>query len=520
MPLIEIHNVGAVGIVKDAPAHTLPPEAWSDGQNFRFIDKQAYRMLGHTQVFGTPSVIPGFVFNVPGATSTFWLYGSKAAVYGYDAGVHTDITRAAGAYTAVEYRDWNYALLAGVPILNNGADVPQYWPTLSLATDLANLTNWPAALRAKVIRNYGRFLVALNLTESGTALAHAVQWSHPADPGSIPSSWDTTDATKDAGRTHLTDTHGGVLLDGLLLGNQLVLYKEESTHLMRFIGGQDIMGFDLLLNSGVLNTHCAALIDSGKRHFVVTPDDVLVHSGTRDVVYPLEGKDKRYLFNDIDATNYLNAFAFDNPAYEEAWFAYPTSGQTYPNKALVWNYRRDLVMFRDFEGLRADPGNYTDSLGTTWNATTGSWDAQTSQWATPGRRRIIVASPGSTKLFALDNGYAFGSSVSTAFLERTGLAIIGRDRQGAPKVDYGRRKLVRRIWPKLRGDATISVKVGAQEELDGALTYAAAKTFNASQKYLDFEVSGRLLAVHFSSQSDLSWQLEGYDLEVELLGTL
>ena len=520
MALVSINNVGSLGIIKDVPAYQLPPEAWSDGANMRFYVNNAYRSLGYAQVFSTPSVVPGFVMNVPAAASSFWLYASKAAVYGYDAGTHTDITRAAGVYTAAEYRDWNGCLLGGIPILNNFEDVPQYWPTLALGTDLANLSNWTSTLRAKVIRNFGKFLVALNLNDNGTLLQHAVQWSSQADPGTVPASWDLTDATVDTGRTHLTDVKGGPVLDGKLLGDRLIIYKQNSTHAMRFIGGNDIMGFELLFELGLLNTRCVASIDGGSRHFCVGEDDIFVHSGQKGTPdYPIEERDKQYLFTDMDTTNYVNAYVVDNPAYKEAIFAYPTSGQTYPNKALVWNYHKRRTTFRDWNGLSSDLGTYTDSLGTTWDATTGSWDAQTTAWATQGRKRIISASPADTKLYGLDSGYAFGSATTTAFLQRLALPVIGRDKSGAMITDFTRRKLVSRIWPRIRGTATVSVRVGAQEELDGTVTWAPAQSFSPSQQYLDFTVAGRLPAFEFSSQSNLAWQVEGYDYEVALLGS-
>jgi len=516
MTLVRIDNVGALGVFRDIPAHQLPPEAWSDAGNIRFYKKNAIRILGHEQVFGTPSVQPGFIMNVPAPQSSFWLYASKTAVYGYDAGTHTDITRAAGAYTASEFRDWQGCILGGIPILNNGADIPQAWLTLSLGTKLTNLANWTSTLRAKIIRNFGPFLVALNLNDNGTLLQQTIQWSHPADPGSVPSSWDYTSPVVDAGRLHLTDVKGGSIQDALLLGSALVIYKQSSTHLLRFVGGTAIMAPDLLLNSGILAARCAAVIDSGRRHFVVTQDDVITHGGTRETENPLEEKDKDYLFADLDPTSYVNAFAFDNPAFREAWFAYPSSGQTFPDKALVWNYRTGQVTFRDFDANTVDIGEYTDSTGTQWDNLVGSWDDQTRAWSTQARRRLIMGKHSATKIYGLDSGYAFGTATPTAFLERTGLSIVGRDRQGQPKADYTSRRLVSRIWPRIRGNATVSVKVGVQNQDEDAVTWATAQTFSPSQKYLDFEVEGVLPAVRFESVDNVAWQLEGYSLDVTI----
>src|SRR5262245_16081939 len=91
--LITIHNLGTAGVIKDVPPHYLPLEAWSDASDMRFYNAQALRMAGHSQVFGTPTVAPGFLMNVPTPNSSFWIYGNLTDMYVYDASVHTKITR-------------------------------------------------------------------------------------------------------------------------------------------------------------------------------------------------------------------------------------------------------------------------------------------------------------------------------------------------------------------------------------------------------------------------------------------
>lgn len=516
MPVINVY--GSTGIIKDVPPHMLPPEAWTEGNNMRMVDGFMKRFSGHAQVLGTPSVAPGFVFFVPAANDKFWLYANLTAVHATDGTTHANITRGAGPYTATNFRDWNGCILGGVPILNNGNDVPQYWPTLSLAGDLANLTAWPATLRAKSIRNFGLHLVAMNLVDGGNVLSHALRWSHKADPGTVPTSWDVTNPAVDAGQTHLTDIQGGELLDGYLLFNYLVLYKQRSTHLMRFIGPPDVFGFELLFNSGLLNARSCAIIDLGVKHFCVSEDDVLVHAGTRNVDYPLNAKDRRYLFNDMDASSRVNAFAFDNPFNEEAWFAYPSSGATIPNKALVWNYRTGLPKFRDFPGISADVGSLPTSAGAAWDSVVGSWDNMVGPWNAEGERRIVVADPTNTKLWGLDTGFTFGTSTVTAYVQRTGWAIVGKDRFGQPKADFNVRKLFKRIWPKLRGSAVVQVRLGSQEEFDGPVTWAPYQTFDPVRKFLDFKVNGRFGAIEISTTSNADLQVDGFDIEVVPLG--
>src|SRR5262245_61859086 len=193
MSVIEIAVLRTIGLIRDQEGNYLPPEAWTYARNMRAVADGIERIGGQTQVFGTPGVAPHFAIPISTTSQTYWLYTSLTKGYVYDGTTHTDITRVSGDYTAGNTRDWNGTLLGGVPILNNGSDTPQQWATLSPATKLTPLSNWPASTTAKVIRAFGPTLIALNLVESGTSFPHLVRWSHPADPGTVPSSWDYTD---------------------------------------------------------------------------------------------------------------------------------------------------------------------------------------------------------------------------------------------------------------------------------------------------------------------------------------
>lgn len=520
---IEIYGCGKFGIVRDIPPHYLPPEAWSDGNNMRFQDNVAVKMKGHEDIFGTPTVAPSFILPVPSATTTYWIYTSLTKAYVYESGVHTNITRQSVGvdvnYTATEHREWNGGVLGGVPILNNGVDIPQYWSAINVATKLANLTNWPSTLRAKIVRPYGPFLVALNINDNSTLYPHMYWWSHPADPGTIPTSWDYTDDAFDTGRRELTDVEGGPIIDALMLKNLLIVYKETSIHYIRFIGGQEIMTSDLLFpSSGILAPRCVALINKGQQHFVVTGDDVLVHD-TQRIESILDKRARKYLRNDIDATYFRNSFAVHNSAQREAWFCYPSVGSTLPNKALVWNYEEKTLQFRDFVGVHAASGNVDETTAIAWSAASDPWNTISGQWSEEGRRQLVIADASNTLIYKADSSELFHTTAINSYLERTGLAVYSKDRDGSPKADYTTRKLAKRIWPKITGTAPVTIRVGAQEDYDDAVVWSDSQVFTpGTDKFLDVTANGRLLAVRFESSAEASWQLEGYDLEVSILG--
>lgn len=518
---IELYNLGELGCIQDVAAHLLPPEAWSNVNNMQFDKKGASRARGHEQVFGTLSLTnPEFIFNVPALGASYWMYATLTKVFVYESGVHTNITRQTASvdvdYTTIVGRDWQGTIIGGIPILNNKSDIPQYWPTLSPATKLANLANWPSTLRAKVVKSFGPYLVAMNLTEGAVSLPQAVRWSHKADPGTIPSSWDFTDPVVDAGRLELTDVKGGQILDAALLGNNLIIYKESSTHSFRFIGGADLFSPELILaTSGILALHCVTPFDKGTRHFVVTSNDIITHTGTKAYESIVTDRERDAIFSELDAANLANSFVFEVESRNQCYFCYPTTGQTYPNKAAIWNYRENSWTFRDWTGVSVDTGTITDTPVGDWDSDGFTWDSDAEGWSSESKVNPVFISRTLSQAFEMEQGYAFGVSTPTAFLERIGIAIDGKDRQGKPKASFSSVKQINRVWPKIRGTALVTVSVGSQDDIDGTLTYSPSVVFNPQvDKYVDSVATGRLLAIRYEATSNDFWRLEGHDLEI------
>src|SRR4029077_5142581 len=368
---IEILNIGSAGIVSDRPGHLLPGGAWTSGQNFRFHNDTARRSEGRGQIFGAPGTIPYQIFNVPGLNGeSFWIYFSLTKAFVVDSGSHSDITRTVGGnYTAAQGRDWDLTLLAGVPIITNFADVPQYWPALASGTALAALPNWNANKRAKRIVAFGSYLFALNLIETGVSRPHKILVSHKADTGSVPNSWDPTDATKDATEFELTDADGGEILDAVPLGDMLMVYKVNSTHVIRFQGGNELWKRDRVFeNKGILAQRCACSFKDGTMHFVATQTDIIMHSGTPgSSVSVVEGTNRDKIFKSLDPVNYLNSFVFEHPSKPEVWFCYVETGNTFPNMACIYNYIEKTTAFEEWQGLGVD-------FGVVINTTPGDWD--------------------------------------------------------------------------------------------------------------------------------------------------
>lgn len=509
------------GIVKDIDPQELSSEVWSGGNNVRSKDGAMEKLEGHSQVFGATTVAPHALLQATDGSNILWLYASTAKVYTHSPSGHTNITRQSTGvdvdYTGAATDRWSGGTLNGIPVITNGVDAPQMWNTPAASTKLADLTAWPASTTCRVMRPFKNFLVAMDVTKSGTRYPHLVKWSHSADPGAVPSSWDETDATKDAGENVIAQTPG-YIIDALPMRDILVIYKEDSCYGMQYVGGQYIFRFyPMLKNVGVLAKGCIAEFEG--KHLVLTNGDVIVHDGQQPHSI-LDKRLKKYLFNAIDNDNYANSFVTPNYKKGEIWICFPESGQTYATKALIWNWKDNTFGLRDLPGVSAiSYGIISDSEDQSWNADSDAWNDDTTNWDeryfNPTETRLLMADPTNSKLFMADDTNQFDGTNMVTYVEREGLPL------GGGKVDLQSIKLVKRIWPRIEAlsGVVMTVEVGYQMNQDDPVSWDTAKTFTAgADKSVDCLVTGRVVSVRFKTEADVAWKLHGFDLEYEVAG--
>jgi hypothetical protein len=520
--LLEINDLDSVGVVRDMEGYMLPPEGLTLGENVRLEGGGVARLAGKTQIFGTPGVAPHFALPIQSPSQVYWLYVSLLKAYVYDGSTHTNITRQTASvdvdYTASNTREWNGTLLGNIPILNNGVDTPQHWSSINPATKLTVLPNWNVNHRTRVMRAFSSSLVACYVTKSGTVFPHMVKWSHPADPGAVPVSWDETDATKDTGEVDLPDVEAGVIMDALPLQGRLFIYKEHSAWRMTFVGGNAIFRFDTLLETaGVISQRAVTLTGDGRRHVFASVDDILIHNGnSADTI--LEKRYKKYLFNQIDIDNYLNCFMFTNSYKDEVWFCYPEQGQVNPNRALIWNYKVNGFTEAAINFRNVARGVIETASADTWSSVVGTWAGYTGPWSQAQSHKLVALATDTTKFLQFDRGTTNDGSAYTATIQREGLGLVGKKRNGEPIVDFSLRKLVTRVWLKLVG-GPVNVRVGFQETPEGPVTWGAAQSFNpTTQSYVDVVGSGMAVAIEIQTTDSVEWKLLGYKPEIEVIG--
>lgn len=542
MPVFTVADAGAIGIIRDVPGYELPPNAWTNGNNVRMRDGSVHSSRGYADFISPPAIAPYFVHPVQTPTSYYWVYLGLQRAVAQRGVYHFDITRSS-LYTMAAYNRWNATNLGGVHIFNNGVDLPQYWafPTTHL-TSLADLTNWPATYRCSVMRAYKNYLVATNVTKASVRYPNLVKWSHGADIGAIPTSWDETNATLDAGEYPLP--HGGEIIDQLVLGDINVLYSDTQRPWgMQYIGGAAIFRFwQLPIDVSLLAQECVAEFNGG--HFVVTPDDVVVHNA-QEVNSVGDGKVTKDLHALINSAADYSAFVLHHRSEKEMWVCFPSADHTSSVQTYVWSYGSGAWSIRDIPYLThaaagiIDPLVGPDGLGTydTWSQ--GSYDSATgniydvSSTAAVGRPYnsralgLVGAAPSTFDLWELDSTNLAGDATLTTYIERQGLTLgtLARDQ----------RFQVQAIYPHFEGDpnltdgmtaeeviaaSTVYVYAGAQMVIGGTVNWSNAKPFVVGTDYkVDFKgIEGRFIAVKFQSTSDMEWHLKGYDIDYIVTG--
>lgn len=532
MALINVDGVGDIGIIIDEPSHTLPPNAWSAGENVRFFEGKVEKISGESTVFGTPTVAPHYVLPWKTSAQDRWLYAGTDNIYYTFNSVHYNITRYTTTpgdddYTAGVRPTWSGGNLHGVPILNHGnlTDYPQQWDNSLLR--MKDLANWPVNTYCKIMRPFQNFLVAVNIRKGASDYPYTVKWSQPADPGTVPTSWDETDPTKLAGEQTISQS-GGFLLDCKPLAGQNILYKSDAIWSMQLAGSQFVFSFnELSATVGLLAPNC--VVEFYRQHFIVGNSDIVLFDGVtpRSVI---NKKLRTWFYSSLSPSWYDKTVVTINYPQREIWVCFVESGSTstYLTRALIWNWDTDTWSTKALpEVAHLDYGRVVDSGVETFDGVSGSFQQDyglfnSGTFGSPTELQILMARPYVTNQLLIHGGttYTDRGANYRSYLERTGLAIAGQSMDGSLVIDPASVKLVRGIYPKITsvGDCVVQISVGVQDSLEGATRWEGPFDFNVGVDYkIDLLISGRFLAIRLEETAAVPWEFTGYTLDLDII---
>lgn len=506
--MVSIKTARPQSMNTDVVDYALPPDVFTLVQNGRPLPGSIKRgpvlYLANPAITTVPASSIGMLATQV-ATTPIMYFGYQASIQFLGALGLEDITRAAGAYTGGPANRWMFARFNNYIVATNGVDVPQAAiSTTSTHADMAALSAYPASTLAQLIFAYKNFLVTANITKSGTRHVRLVKWSHQAATG-LPTSWDETDPTVDAGENVLGDGDSPIVA-AVPFQDFYLLYTQKEVWYMRFIGGQFIFDFKRIFpDVGALNAKSIAALSKGQ-HLVVTADyDIVQHDGnTASSVTTAQIREyiKTYL---ADVTE-----VFHDPLQQEVWICHAsTNGVLTYDKALIWNYRYNSW------SVHTLPTTYSTSYGyvnhpKVFRGDAGFVNSPVLHSSVGGNSRLLFPSG----LYDTEEGRS-----SLVFrLERTGLSVKGAAQDGSPIVDYDTVAMFQEFRPRFKGTSgdTVAISFGVRETADDAVSFGASTNFTVgSTVFLPIFLSGRLLDIRMDfSHLTHALTLEGYDLDV------
>ena len=302
-------------------------------------------------------------------------------------------------------------------------------------------------------------------------------------------------------------------LDAATQRDELMIYKGDSVHALSFVGGNAVFQVRLAFgNVGLIGTH-AICRDPADVHLFVGSDGDVYRSDGVQLASVLDGGAQRTFYDQLSAAN-NRIFAGASLNREKlGLLMVPTGDGTVPDLAVLFDFASGAVGFREVpEVLCAGQGRALLSVGdrNTWNGDPASWNSDSTAWSDQAQAAsvddVIAGSLAGDAWLLSGGGEAFASGPIGAELSKAGLAF------GDPQV----RKLISRVWPKVRGREgdQLMFRVGGQEISGGPVSWGPVMPFAIGQvEPLACFVSGRLISLQVLSQGGEQWQLGSMDVE-------
>jgi len=198
----------------------------------------------------------------------------------------------------------------------------------------------------------------------------------------------------------------------------------------------------------------------------------------------------------------------------------PTTGQTVPNLALVWNVSSDTWGYRvipatDFAatGIAAPPlGDVED-----WDSDPNPWDSDTTAWLDTVFQAIedsiILAgqdADDNNKLYLGNSGVTHDGQVYNARV-----AVYGQ-----PITTPRNEKMLRRIWPRINApvDAEFTLTLFNQRSPMAPLEQVYQTTFFIDPEGVPVTAKVRYMGVVIETQAQVDWDISGFDVEYQERG--
>jgi len=547
LPIVPFRGLSEKGILFDPSPYQLDLNAWSGGSNIRFHGNKVERSPIWREVYTTLPAVPRWCWGYKPSTGqdVLFIVGVDGNLYSYSSATIATVSPT-DVLMGISPNSFTQSFSGDVSYVNSPASIPLYWGPG--ATQFATLPGWDASWLCRSIRAFQSYVIALNVTKGAAQIPNMVKWSDITSIGVPPADWNADLPTSSSGENPLQDLDTPIV-DGLPMRSLFVIYSENQIWGMTPSGDNFIFDFQRLFSEGgMISPNCAVEVEG--RHYVFGPTDIYVHDGVSKQSI-IDGRNRDYVFRNLDTGNVEACFVSYNPALNEITFAYPSGSGTeyfqdgsgsFANRAAVYSVTGDSWSFIDLPNVPAMtlvnidtiPTYATIPSTTTYANVGGSYfDDQNSYTQTlvsvsqplaVGPNQITLG-----RILAYDFvnlgrlSYPFSTECNaTTYVQRTGIDL---EQVGSDIRTY---KTVRRMYPLIEvyrnpteGQTNqITIQIGSSNTPAGAVSWGPKMGFNPVTDYkIDMRQGGRYLGVRFTTTQQIDFSIDGFDLDVTPGGT-
>jgi hypothetical protein len=329
----------------------------------------------------TVSGVPALAAECRNAAVATKLDGTRRIIAGtasnlYELSGGSWVSRASG-FTLSDDARWDYAQFGDSTL----ATAPGVQVQRSTGTTFSAIAGAPEAL---AIETAAGFVMAVN-TDAGSDVWHCCALYDETD-------WTPSLSTQSAtGR--LVSTPGAITA-GKAFGDQIVVYKDRSMYLGRYVGTPAVWQFDLIPGDlGCVGVDAVTDL-GGMGHIVVSRSDILLFDGTRPVSIA-EGAVRQWFYNNASHQYLHRSIVVHDKQNSVVWIFYPSINSSVCDRAIVYHLgnRRWGVATQTVEAALnyvsegATIGSISGTIGDQPNISLGS-----QYWLAGGRMMTVITS--------------------------------------------------------------------------------------------------------------------------------
>jgi hypothetical protein len=524
--LINVRGIGAMGVISDVAAWDLPPNALTDGRNFRVMAGKIQSSGGSkmVNVNGSASGDIGHILqssDFEGNSS--WIVCTDSTLESYtDQKFHTvlDIGR------EVDEHAWTSCQIGQVTFINNPSINPVYFTDWKTGAEQAIKLPWVAGgdlwedrgISARIIQSHKNFVFAMGMTEPDpetgltTYYEDRVRWSHPCEPNGVPYTWEGPDVDRSSLAGYVTLGRGGKIVGAESLRDSFVIYSDKALNVLDFTGDALVWRRRTLSqNAGLIGRD--ALVEVSGRHYFISNEDILMFDGNQAQSLLHDRLRKRFA-STLNEDARHTSFATHHKTMGEIWFCVAEEGYDEPNMAYVFNYRDSTWSLRDLSTERtfshACYGNQPTEISP-WDEWEGIWANERQTWATANRQAfdgVLVGASG-PDVYNIDTQNPDEADLTT-FVERTHMPIVGHEDVST----------ITRLYPQVEGKTPVKVHVGSHHYAGDAARWAGPKRdFSpATERKVDVRTTGELHSWRVEGPTNGNFNISGVDIEWQPAG--